>query len=105
MQKALDNIELSPELLERFVQADIRFHQSLAMATNNSLFPVLHASLADLLAEFSGKASSVPGAPERAIEYHQAILTAVKDKKVQAARKHMMDHILNGEKLVSQLED
>jgi GntR family transcriptional repressor for pyruvate dehydrogenase complex len=93
MKDALPNINEGADQLDIFVQADITYHRYLAEATYNSLLPVLLASFADLLLEFSRHASSQPGAPEEAIEHHKEILEYVVDRDVDGARRAMLEHM------------
>ena len=93
MRNALSRGNHPPGWLEDFVQADLSFHRVLAQATNNSLLPLLLAPITDLLLELSRKASSIPGAPETAIVYHQNILECVRSGDSQRSQELMREHL------------
>jgi GntR family transcriptional repressor for pyruvate dehydrogenase complex len=100
MKGALANSERTTEDLERFVQADIKFHQLLSQATKNSLLPLLHDTLNSLLLEFSRKVSEMPGAPEKAVEYHGKVLECVRQKNIEEAQETMSKHLTSAERLM-----
>jgi GntR family transcriptional repressor for pyruvate dehydrogenase complex len=105
MRKSSLGIHKKNEILEQFVIADMKFHQALAKATKNSLIPVLLSSFMGLLFEFSSKASSHPGAPEKAIEYHEQLLSCVRKRDVERARTVMRNHISSTEEYVDNIEE
>jgi len=96
----LPEINRSDTALEEFVQADILFHQFLAKASKNILLPILLEPITDLLLEFSRKASMLPGAPERAVQYHRIILEQVRGQDAAKSREAMRNHISNIEELL-----
>jgi GntR family transcriptional repressor for pyruvate dehydrogenase complex len=93
MRNALSRGGHTTDWLEDFVQADLSFHRVLAQATNNSLLPLLLAPITDLLLELCRKASSIPGAPETAIVYHQNILECVRSGDSQTSQELMREHL------------
>ncbi len=101
MENYLSNIE-DPNRIEQFIQADLGFHEAMAQATKNSLFPVLLSSIVDLLRDFRRKASSAPGAPEAALAYHREILEKIGARDAEGARKAMIEHMNNAEMLVEE---
>jgi GntR family transcriptional repressor for pyruvate dehydrogenase complex len=105
MRKSSQGIHDNKENLEQFVIADMKFHQALAKATKNSLIPVLLSSFMELLFEFSTKASSHSGAPEKAITYHEKLLACLRDNDVKRARSVMRDHISSAEEYVDNIEE
>ena len=100
MVAVLPEINRSDTALEEFVQADILFHRFLAKASKNILLPILLEPITDLLLEFSRKASMLPGAPERAVQYHRIILEQVRGKDAAKSREAMRNHISNTEELL-----
>ncbi len=90
--------------LEKFVQADLLFHQIMARASKNSLLPLLLAPITDLLLEFSRQASSLHGAPENAIHFHRTLLQVVRDRDGERCRAVMRDHLSNAEKFLDQMD-
>lgn len=78
--------------LKAQVEADMMFHQALAVATGNEIFRLLLAALASLLEESRRQSISRVGSA-RAIEGHEAILAAVKKRDPAAARQAMAKHL------------
>jgi GntR family transcriptional repressor for pyruvate dehydrogenase complex len=94
MRQAVASIEARQDALEEFVQADLDFHNALARAAQNPLFIILIHSLSDLLLEFRRAASSVPGAPRNALQFHERIYELVCARRTAEARNEMMRHLL-----------
>lgn len=105
MRRRLPKIHSSIEDMEEFVQADLLFHQILAQASKNSLLPLLLTPVTDLLLEFSRKASTVSGAGESAVNFHQDILECVRKKDSLRCREVMHEHMSNAEQYLFILED
>jgi GntR family transcriptional regulator, transcriptional repressor for pyruvate dehydrogenase complex len=78
--------------LDSRVEADLRFHDLLATATGNPVFPLLLSVLADLMRQSRRQTISATGL-ERALAGHRAVLAAVEDRDPVQARKTMLDHL------------
>lgn len=102
MEKAIPDIYTDPDQLEQFIQADMAFHDALADATRNSLFPIFLSSIVDLLRDFRRQASSTPGAPEAALQYHQTLLNHIRLRDAEGARQVMKEHMAHAEQVVAQ---
>ena len=103
MEAAIPGIETDPAKLERFIQADLAFHNNLAQASGNMLFPVLLSSIVDLLHDFRRQASSMPGAPRQALLYHRELQECVRTHDPERARQVMRDHMAHAEQTVVEL--
>lgn len=97
MEDAVANMKGRPDLLEDFVEADLAFHDALAKAAQNPLLPILLDPISDLLVEFRRLASSGPGAPEDALNYHRKILKYLKARDVSTCRELMREHLEKAE--------
>ena len=97
MEEASPHVRESAEGLERFVQADMLFHQALARATKNSLLPILLMPITDLLLEFRRRASMPAGAPESAIRFHRAILDRMRQHDGAGCQEIMREHMREAE--------
>ena len=82
---------------EAWAAADVEFHAALAVATENPLYPVLLASMADMLMELRRTVATLPNTPERAHRHHTAIVDAVAARDRAAARRAMSDHMNEAE--------
>ena len=76
---------------------DVEFHTEIAKATQNEIFPILLDSVNDLLLELRNLALSVPGAKEKAIEYHHRLAECIKKNDPDLAGKIMAEHLDSGE--------
>src|SRR5262249_34535941 len=105
MVDSMPEVQAGSPGLERFVQADLLFHQIMAKASKNSLLPLLLGPITELLVEFSRRASSLPGAPENAVHFHRTLLQAIRDRDRPLCRSVMSDHLTNAENYLDQLVD
>lgn len=104
MRRRLPKIHASIEDMEEFIQADLLFHQVLAQASKNALLPLLLTPVTDMLLEFSRKASTLPGAAESAVNFHQTILECVRKKDTQRCREVMHEHLSSAEECLIVIE-
>lgn len=81
---------------EALAAVDVEFHRTLAVATRNPFFSVLHDSLADVLLTVRRHAFSRPGSVELARSHHARILGAVAARDEEAAREAMRRHLEEG---------
>jgi GntR family transcriptional repressor for pyruvate dehydrogenase complex len=105
MAAGLSQVHTNAASLEEFVQADLRFHQVMAQASKNSLLPLLLSPITDLLLAFSRQASSLPGAPENAIHFHQTLLEHIRSRDSMNCRLVMRQHLTDAEKFLDQMAD
>lgn len=74
------------------IVADMRFHELLAEASGNALFPLILSSVAGLLWESRRQAFANVGILH-AVEGHRAVLEAVRRHDAPAAREAMLHHM------------
>ncbi len=77
------------------IESDMRFHRALADATGNPIFVVLLETLKGLMKE-SQHASYAEHGLQDAAGPHRNILEAIKNRDGKAAKKAMLDHLVNG---------
>jgi len=82
---------------EAWARADVAFHARLADATHNLLFPVLLASMAEVLMELRLTAARLPETQATAQRYHTDIHAAIETRSPAAARKAMLRHMAEAE--------
>lgn len=97
-----DDLEALDELIERmaakldepqhYVALDLEFHQRLAAAAHNPLFPIVLEPLTVLMREARRIGAQAPNAPKKSITFHQRILEAVREQDVVAAVAAMEEH-------------
>jgi len=90
-QKAIDDMEVAPSL-DAAVEADVRFHQVLAEATGNPVFPLLLLALGELLKE-SRRRTLRSETLLAANAHHRAIFAAVQARDPTRARLEMLKHL------------
>ena len=76
-----------------FIEADLRFHMTIAEASGNRVARHLMHAIRGLLQRALASVYHVPGSPERAIEMHQLILEAIRDRRPDVARARMHEHV------------
>ena len=102
MQEAIDDMRAAATLDEQ-AEADIRFHNTLADAAANPLFPLLLKILAGVLQKSRQATLSRTGV-KRALPGHSAVLAAVRKGDDKAARKAMLEHLEMAEEDVRKAE-
>ena len=71
----------------------MRFHRALAQASGNAILSSFHDSLASLGERTRSASTTVPGAVERANDWHERILAAVSDGDPESAAAAMKLHL------------
>lgn len=79
--------------VDRFVVADLRFHEVILTASGNLFLAVLLAPLTEVLAERRAQTSRVPEIQEHAIAEHRNVLRALRAGDPAAARTAMDRHL------------
>ncbi len=93
LEQALEEMQKHIANPHEYILVDNVFHNTLALATHNSLFQLIVQSVVDLLQESRRLAVSSPGAAERSSDHHRQILAAVKARDDEGARKAMVAHL------------
>jgi GntR family transcriptional regulator, transcriptional repressor for pyruvate dehydrogenase complex len=105
LAKLADNLRRigeSTSLNER-IKLDLEFHETLAVATGNPIFPLLFRVLADLLQNSLRKTHRSVGI-ERTVVGHRAVLKAVESRDPESARSAMSKHIREAEEVLKGIE-
>jgi GntR family transcriptional repressor for pyruvate dehydrogenase complex len=76
-----------------FIDADLRFHMTVAEASGNRIATHLMHAIRGLLQRALASVYHVPGSPDRAIEMHQLILDAIRERRPDVARERMHEHV------------
>ncbi|MDQ3937381.1 MAG: FadR family transcriptional regulator [Chloroflexota bacterium] len=94
METAYQQMEASQSDIERFVDADISFHDAVLRATGNELLMHLIEMIGPLLR--LGRRISLdrrPDGPAASQQGHRAILDAIASRDAEAARRAMREHL------------
>lgn len=83
--------------VERFIDADLRFHLAVAEATGNRL--VLHSmhAVRDVVRRALVTAVRIPRSPENAVREHRSIRAAIAAGDAARAREEMRNHLVRVE--------
>lgn len=83
------------------VDADIEFHTAICRATRNRIcmrmFEAIHRAFA------RGMVLTSPLAPERALEFHRSIYSAIHVRNPEEARRSMTEHLVHARGLLLQV--
>ena len=79
--------------VDRFVAADIAFHDVILRASGNMLVPAMYLPLGRLLSAGRRETSAVPEIQEHAIAMHRAIYEALASGNAEDARVAMDNHM------------
>lgn len=94
MDQALAEFDTDPlGNMEKYIQADLGFHNHLARASGNSIAVILLEAIGDLLRKSRQQIFSVPGSPQKAQGFHRLILEHVRNGHATEARIAMEQHL------------
>ena len=107
MQKIKQSLDRMGELIQEFLvnndyekpsEFDRQFHIYVAEATHNTVLQrivmqLLEGLKEDLWVRLKGKSWSTPGRPQRYLEEHKAVLSAIQNRDSDMARKAMNEHL------------
>jgi GntR family transcriptional repressor for pyruvate dehydrogenase complex len=93
MEDAIQAMEGGLDSERSFIDADLRFHMTVAEASGNRVSMHLMHAIRDLIQRALSSVYHVPGSPERAIGMHRVILEAIRDRRPDVARDRMHEHV------------
>ncbi|MCF8261176.1 MAG: FadR family transcriptional regulator [Melioribacteraceae bacterium] len=109
LDEDIKNLEQKNLNYKQLATIDMDFHNHLAMATKNTVVPLLLKPLHRLLPQIKSTVyATVDEARESAIKWHSKILTAVKDRDQEASYNFMVEHLKIAEKhasMILQMQD
>ena len=79
--------------MDGFIEADQEFHYLLAMATHNTLIPILLQPIVELLQKQRRRIFFARNGAERGQKHHKLILSAILERNPTAAHEAMRAHI------------
>ncbi len=93
MEEAIGEMERGLSSQARYIQADLRFHLTVAEATRNRVAVYVMRAIRDPLHRALASVYHIPGSPQKSIAQHRAILEAVREGDPDAARRRMAEHL------------
>ncbi|MXW33565.1 MAG: FadR family transcriptional regulator [Rhodothermaceae bacterium] len=89
---------------EELANLDLAFHQHIAIASGNSVVPLLIAPIHALMPQVKSSVhKAVEDAKYSAIEWHRRILDAILERDPEAARVNMEYHLVESGKHISRM--
>jgi len=82
---------------DRYIEADLRFHVTIADATGNGLLLHTMQALRDIIRRALMSIFRIPGSPEASLEQHRAIRAAIAGRDPERARAQMREHLVRVE--------
>lgn len=79
---------------ERHAEYDIAFHEAIATATGNPVLVSMHNSITNMARRTRVASVAVPGATERAAEWHRHVYQAISTGDPEAAEAAMRMHLV-----------
>ncbi|HHW62093.1 MAG TPA: GntR family transcriptional regulator [Syntrophomonadaceae bacterium] len=86
--------------LERLVQVDASFHETLYQASRNERLNAIINNLREQIQRFRSASLSYPGRNKKSLDEHRAILEALEARNVTLARQLAQEHIENAENVL-----
>lgn len=108
----LQNLKYSIEKMEKaieekdknlFIEADIYFHNEIAVAANNTVLLLLYNSISDLIFKVQKRVAYDNEVLNISLHFHQSIYQALIEKDIQKAEKLLVDHLKDVEVRLHQL--
>ncbi|BBH17458.1 transcriptional regulator [Nocardioides baekrokdamisoli] len=93
IKRAHAHFRLAHESKQPIWQADLEFHDAVAVASHNSVLPRILAPMQDLLINSRIATGAIPAAAQRALHEHGVIADAIEARDSRAARRAMTTHI------------
>ena len=87
----------------RFINADMAFHNQIALMSGNTLIAAASRGMLDWLARFKRDLVSVRGAERLTLDEHERIFRGIASGDADAAAKAMTDHLTRADKLYAAL--
>jgi DNA-binding FadR family transcriptional regulator len=88
-----DELASVPDDPERHADLDVRFHEAVAIASGNPVLVSLHHSLTSLGYRTRRASAEIPGAVDRAVEWHRQVIDALRTGDPLVAEAAMRLHL------------
>ena len=97
LQRLLDLMARPGIAPEEWARADVEFHNAIAIASRNPLFPIVLRSIAEVLMRVRLLAVRLLETPRKALYHHRRIFEALKKGSVRGAKLAMENHLREAE--------
>jgi len=103
MERAIAEMVEGLAAQDWYIEADLRFHLTIAAATRNRIALRMMQAVRDLLQRALSSIYHIPGSPQRSIEQHRLILDAIARRDAEGARRGMQEHLARVERDVQHM--
>lgn len=93
LQESVENLRSAQDNPEKWIEADLSFHNVIANASMNPYAVVLIEILLEHMDFLVGSGFLLEGAIEATIDIHESVYRSIKDGKADEAKNKMRDHI------------
>jgi DNA-binding FadR family transcriptional regulator len=105
LQEILEQMKLGLDGEGRdYADLDVQFHLGIATCSKNQVLQELLAPIRGVLQEFIAKSQELPGIKQNAHEHHAKILSALRQRNPEKARRAMRAHLHTCERAFTLLE-
>jgi GntR family transcriptional regulator, transcriptional repressor for pyruvate dehydrogenase complex len=104
LSECLQRMKDHAGLIERWSEADLDFHLSIAHATHNPFLAVLLEPLVDQLRGVIAEGYLVPGAVERGLQAHTKVFACIKGRNPEGAYLAIMEHLSDSEARIENID-
>jgi len=98
IENALIELEKQPDTF--FVEANQKFHITIAKATHNPLLVLIEELLMHILDSFRKRVESSPERKKQVITEHRKIYEAIREKDVSLAKNRVLEHLARVEESI-----
>lgn len=106
LQESVENLRSAQDDPEKWIEADLSFHNVIAKASMNPYAVVLIEILLEHMDFLVGSGFLLEGAIEATVDKHESVFGFIKEGKAEEAKNMMREHILQSrERLAETLKD
>lgn len=107
LQRYIERMEKSIKEKDKqsFIEADIAFHNEIAVAANNQVMLFLYQTIADLIFKLQQKAVFDEEILNVSLEYHKLIFQHFQNGNVEEAKNKLIEHLSDVETRLHRLEE
>ncbi|MFD4647806.1 FadR/GntR family transcriptional regulator [Streptomyces sp. NPDC058441] len=95
MRDACDALESATDVVVK-AQADMDFHDAVAVASKNPVLRIMLSSISGMMFEMMLRSNSDPSIGEEGVPHHPEIFAAIEARDVELAGARMREHLMLG---------
>jgi DNA-binding FadR family transcriptional regulator len=103
LRSAHDALAAAPSGSREFIDADMRFHKTIAGISGNPFFSAVSRAMLDCLTHFAIREVHQPGAERLSLSEHEQILACISNRDETGAAQAIEDHLLRANEIYRKL--